>query len=90
MRSASSNLFDLIAARARSPEQLAIERPDATRLTYGALFSRSARAANALVALGVEPDGRVAVQVDKSTDVTVDEVVLRRIAEAIGHPVEEH
>jgi malonyl-CoA/methylmalonyl-CoA synthetase len=71
MRSASSNLFDLIVARARSPEQLAMETPDATRLTYGALFERSARAANALVALGVEPGGRVAVQVDKSTDVIV-------------------
>ena len=71
MRSASSNLFDLIAARARSPEQIAMETPDATRLTYGALFERSGRAANALVALGVEPGGRVAVQVDKSTDVIV-------------------
>jgi malonyl-CoA/methylmalonyl-CoA synthetase len=71
MRSASSNLFDLIAARARSPEQAAMETPDATRLTYGALFERSARAANALVALGVEPGSRVAVQVDKSTDVIV-------------------
>ena len=42
--------------------------PDATGLTYGALFERSARAANAL---GVEPGSRVAVQVDKSTDVIV-------------------
>jgi malonyl-CoA/methylmalonyl-CoA synthetase len=71
MRSASSNLFDLIAARQRSPEQIAMETPDATRLTYGTLFERSGRAANALVALGVEPGGRVAVQVDKSTDVIV-------------------
>jgi hypothetical protein len=64
MRSASSNLFDLIAARSRIPEQLAMETPDATGLTYGALFERSARAANVLVTLGVEPGGRVAVQVD--------------------------
>ena len=48
-----------------------METPDATSLTYGALFERSARAANALVALGVEPGARVAAQVDKSTDVIV-------------------
>ena len=71
MHIASANMFDLIAARARSPEQLAMETSDATSLTYGALFERSARAANALVALGVEPGARVAVQVDKSTDVIV-------------------
>ena len=48
-----------------------METSDSTSLTYGALFERSARAANALVALGVEPGARVAVQIDKSTDVIV-------------------
>ena len=71
MQDASANMFDLIAARAPRPEKLAMETPVATSLTYGALFERSARAANALVALGVEPSARVAVQVDKSTDVIV-------------------
>src|SRR5271154_3747921 len=71
MHDASANMFDLIAARARRPEQLAMEAPDATSLTYEALLERSARAANALVALGVTPSARVAVQVDKSTDVIV-------------------
>ena len=71
MRDASANMFDLLAARAPRPEQLAMETPDSTSLTYGALFERSARTANALVALGVEPGARVAAQIDKSTDVIV-------------------
>jgi malonyl-CoA/methylmalonyl-CoA synthetase len=70
--SASANLFDLIAARAKNnPAKMALETSDATALTYGALIERSARAANALVALGVEPGDRVAAQVDKSTDAIV-------------------
>ena len=71
MHNASANMFDLIAARVRRPEQLAMETSDATFLTYRALFERSSRAANALVALSVKPGDRVAAQVDKSTDVIV-------------------
>src|SRR3984957_487725 len=67
----SANLFDLIAARAPLPDKLALETQDSTALTYGALFARSAQAANALVALGVKPGDRVAVQIEKSTDVIV-------------------
>ena len=70
-RNQSANLFDLIAARAPDPDKLALETRDATALTYGELFARSARAANALVALGVKPGDRVAVQIEKSTDVVV-------------------
>jgi malonyl-CoA/methylmalonyl-CoA synthetase len=70
-QSASANLFDLIAARAPKPDKLALETFDATALTYGRLFERSARAANALIAFGVEPGDRVAAHVDKSTDVIV-------------------
>jgi malonyl-CoA/methylmalonyl-CoA synthetase len=67
----SANLFDLISARAPHPDKLALETQDATALTYGELFARSAQAANALVALGVKPGDRVAVQIEKSTDVIV-------------------
>jgi malonyl-CoA/methylmalonyl-CoA synthetase len=67
----SANLFDLIAARAPRPDKLALETQDSTALTYGELFARSAQAANALVALGVKPGDRVAVQIEKSTDVIV-------------------
>jgi malonyl-CoA/methylmalonyl-CoA synthetase len=70
-KSASANLFDLIAAHDTRPEQLALATSDATGLTYGALLERSARAANALVALGVKPGDRVAARVDKSTDLIV-------------------
>jgi malonyl-CoA/methylmalonyl-CoA synthetase len=76
-------MFDLIAARARRPEQPAMETSDGTSLTYGALFERSARAANALVALGVEPGARVAAQVDKSTDVIVLALACLRAGAAL-------
>lgn len=71
MHIASANMCDLIAARAPRPSQLAMETSDSMSMTYGALFERSARAANTLVTLGVEPGARVAVQVEKSTDVIV-------------------
>ena len=58
-------------ARAPHPDKLALETHDATALTYGELFKRSAQAANALVALGVKPGDRVAAQIEKSTDVIV-------------------
>ena len=70
-RHPSANLFDLIAAGAPRPDKLALETRDPTALTYGELFKRSARAANALVALGVKPGDRVAAQIKKSTDMIV-------------------
>jgi malonyl-CoA/methylmalonyl-CoA synthetase len=70
-RHQSANLFDLIATRAPHPDKLALGTGDATALTYGELFGRSGRAANALVALGVKPGDRVAAQIEKSTDVIV-------------------
>ncbi len=82
-QSASANLFDLIAARAGKPDQLALETGDATALTYGALIERSGRAANALVALGVEPGDRVAAQVDKSTDAIVLALACLRAGAAL-------
>ena len=70
-RRPSANLFDLIVARAPHLDKLALETHDAGALTYGELFKRSAQAANALVALGVKPGDRVAVQIEKSTDAIV-------------------
>ena len=52
----------------KAVDKLALETSDGTALTYAALLERSARAANALAAQGVKPGDRVAVQVDKSTD----------------------
>src|SRR5271169_4269863 len=70
-RSHSANLFDLMEARAPELGKLALETGDATALTYGELFARSAQAAHVLAALGVEPGDRVAAQIEKSTDVIV-------------------
>ncbi len=82
-QTASANLFDLIAARAKNPGKMALETADATALTYGALFERSGRAANVLVALGVEPGDRVAMQVDKSTDAIVLALACLRAGAAL-------
>ena len=67
----SANLFDLIRAATPSLDKLAMESRDGLSLSYGELFARAGRAANALVALGVEPGDRVAVQIDKSPDMIV-------------------
>ena len=67
----SANLFDLIRASAPDLDKMAMESPDGLSLTYRQMFERSGSAANALVALGVEPGERVAVQIDKSPDMIV-------------------
>ncbi len=82
-KTVSSNLFDLIEARAGSPDQPALETSDATSLTYGALFERAGQAANALVALGVEPGDRVAAQIEKSTDAIVLALACLRAGAAL-------
>jgi len=82
-QAASANLFDLIAARVDDPGKVALETADAMALTYGALLQRSAQAANALVALGVEPGDRVAAQVDKSTDAIVLALACLRTGAAL-------
>ncbi len=79
----SSNLFNLIAARAGRPGQMALDTGDATALTYAGLFERSGRAANALVRLGVRPGDRVAAQVDKSADVIVLALACLRAGAAL-------
>ena len=60
-----------MAAQAPPAEKFALETSDATALTYGELFERSARAAHALVRLGVGSGDRVAAQIEKSTDAIV-------------------
>ncbi len=80
----SANLFDLIAARAAAdPAKLALDTGDGFALSYGALIDRSAQTANALIALGVEPGDRVAVQIDKSPDAIVLALACLRAGAAL-------
>jgi len=64
---AGNHLFDAIKSAA-APEALFIETAHGTRWTYGDMLAFSARLATTLVALGVQPDDRVAVQVEKSAE----------------------
>jgi malonyl-CoA/methylmalonyl-CoA synthetase len=61
-------LYDLIARRAPSPQKVFIETPEGRKITYANLHAGSARIANLLIARGVAPGDRVAVQVEKSPD----------------------
>ncbi|SDR62584.1 malonyl-CoA/methylmalonyl-CoA synthetase [Rhizobiales bacterium GAS113] len=64
---ASNHLFSFIRATA-IPERPFLETPQGRKLSYGDVLAGSARFANALVALGVKPGDRVAVQVEKSPE----------------------
>jgi malonyl-CoA/methylmalonyl-CoA synthetase len=67
----NANLFDSLARSVTDAGATAIETPDGERITYGDLVRRTGRMANALVALGVKPDDRVAAQVEKSVEAIV-------------------
>jgi malonyl-CoA/methylmalonyl-CoA synthetase len=67
----SANLYDLFLSRAPRRDKLALEAADDLSLSYGELFARAGRAAQALIESGVEPGDRVAVQIDKSPDAIV-------------------
>lgn len=63
-----NHLFDLIAARMPAPQAPFALIDDGRTYTYADMVAVSARFANALVALGVKPGDRVAVQVEKSIE----------------------
>jgi malonyl-CoA/methylmalonyl-CoA synthetase len=63
-----NHLFDEVRAGATNPDALCIETHDGRRLSYGDMLALSARFASVLVASGVVPGDRVAVQVDKSVE----------------------
>ncbi|MDA9522697.1 malonyl-CoA synthase [Bradyrhizobium sp. CCBAU 11434] len=63
---ANANLFSRLFDGLDDPKRLAIETQDGARISYGDLIARAGQMANVLVARGVKPGDRVAVQVDKS------------------------
>jgi malonyl-CoA/methylmalonyl-CoA synthetase len=65
---ANANLFSRLFDLLDDPKRLAIESADGQRITYGDLIARAGQFANVLVARGVKPGDRVAVQVDKSVE----------------------
>ena len=65
----SANLFDLILAHAPAPDRLFLRTGDGRRLTYGEMIAGADRYAALLVAFGVAPGDRVAVQVEKNSEV---------------------
>lgn len=64
----SDNLVTLIRSRISDPQKTFIETGDGRVFTYADTFALAGRFANLLVASGVQPGDRVAVQVDKSPE----------------------
>lgn len=64
----ANHLFDLVTARIPAPDAPFALLDDGRRYSYAEMVAVSARFANALVALGVKPGDRVAVQVEKSIE----------------------
>ncbi|QOZ06359.1 malonyl-CoA synthase [Bradyrhizobium sp. CCBAU 51765] len=65
-RAANANLFSRLFDGLDDPKRLAIETHDGVHISYGDLIARAGQMANVLVARGVKPGDRVAVQVEKS------------------------
>jgi len=64
----TSHLIDTLRARRGDASRLFIETADGARITYAEADRRSAQYANALVALGLRPGDRLALQVEKSVE----------------------
>jgi malonyl-CoA/methylmalonyl-CoA synthetase len=64
----SNTMFDAIESAATDRDALFIQTHDGRQFTYGDMLDWSARLAGGLVALGVTPGDRVAVQVEKSAE----------------------
>jgi len=65
---ANANLFSRLFDSLDDPKRLAIETVDGQRISYGDLIGRAGQVANVLVARGVKPGDRVAVQIEKSVE----------------------
>jgi malonyl-CoA/methylmalonyl-CoA synthetase len=67
----NANLFDRLERRVREPAKTAIATPIGEAISYAGLIALSGRLANVLVARGVKPGDRVAVQAEKSVPALV-------------------
>lgn len=67
----TGNLFSIIRNGIADSSAPFIVSPDGRTLTYGQAFASTGRLANLLVARGVKPGDRVAVQVEKSPEAIV-------------------
>jgi malonyl-CoA/methylmalonyl-CoA synthetase len=66
----TDNLYGLLASRfAGSPEAVCLELEDGATFSYADLDAESARYANLLVSLGLQPGDRVAVQLEKRAEI---------------------
>lgn len=75
----TNHLFDQINARASDPAAHFIETPAGAIMTYGELWSASARFAHVLINLGVAPGDRVAAQIEKSIQALVLYIACLRV-----------
>ena len=62
----NANLFELLLGSSRDADRVALETADGRTWTFADLAAEAGRYANLLVARGVKPGDRVAVQVEKS------------------------
>ena len=68
----SDNLFSVLSRHfPKNLDQIFLEQPGLSPLTYRGLVERSGQFANGLVGLGVKPGDRVAVQVEKSIEALI-------------------
>ncbi|MAU91231.1 MAG: malonyl-CoA synthase, partial [Gammaproteobacteria bacterium TMED182] len=61
-----TNLYHVFSEHLKAENPLFLNRDQQCEATYGALDSRSAQYAGALLKAGLEPGDRVAVQIEKS------------------------
>src|ERR671911_1842919 len=67
----NANLFDRFERSVREPAKTAVFTPTGEPISYADLTALAGRLANVLVARGVKPGDRVAVQVEKSVPALV-------------------
>jgi malonyl-CoA/methylmalonyl-CoA synthetase len=67
----SQNLVDLFRARSPEPAKTLIETPEGRVITYAEAYETAAGFMATLAGLGVKPDDRVMVKVDKSPEASI-------------------